>query len=716
MTCADGHVVGPGHHHCERCGVPVGLGPDAEPLVISFDELAAAPPAQAGPVAVVDGAVVDGAVVDGGLHVTFDDPPPAVAPPAEGAIRISVDDLGTVLPPPTSTPASRAALGGVGPARRASATPALEAQRIWVTVPDGPTILSDVSFSAPPGTLTAVVGPTGAGKSTLMRALAGGQPPSGGAVVIGGHDLYQEYGRLESQLGHVPQEDIVHAPLTVQQALDLGAELRLPLGTDPAVRAARIQEVLEAVGLQDHADKQIARLSGGQRKRVSVSLELLTSPAVLLLDEPTSGLDPGYEQSIMQLLRRLADDGQTVLVVTHSVASLDLCDQVVFLGNGGWVGYVGPAADALAHFGVDDFPQVFRALDRPSPHPPSAPPAPVVQAPMDPDGRATSFDRLDVLVRRNVALIMADRRATLVLALAALVPSLLLMALIDPTALTEPGSAATGGARTLLSGMVITIGVIGAANGLREVVKEAPIYQRERGAGLARPAYLASKLLVLGGVTAAQAVIVLIVATMRTGGPRGGNLLPGQLELLLLLIATGIVALAMGLLISSLVSSSEKAMALIPVVFVVLWLFSGSVSALATKPGLREVAYLSPSNWGMAASASTADLLELERCGQVPAAGGGSPNATSPGSTPPSSTPPGAAPETTTEVEEPVATVCDARWRPSVGSWTWCLVVLLALGGIAFVASDWALARKEPIPSRRQDHLLGVVHRLVRPR
>lgn len=573
-----------------------------------------------------------------------------------------------------------------GAARTPAPGPALRAVDLFVSTPSGDPILEGVDLTAGAGTLTAIVGPTGAGKSTLLRALTGGQPPSSGAVLVGGIDLYEHYGELAGRIGHVPQDDIVHSSLTARQALGFGAELRFPPDANPVACEKRVEDVLAALGLASHADKPISRLSGGQRKRVSVALEMLTEPEILLLDEPTSGLDPAYEKSIMELLRQLADGGRTVIVVTHSVASLDLCDQVVFLGNGGWVGFAGTVKDAMAHFGTQEFPEIFRTLDQPAP----VRPTPRVHAPVaSSTGTGQSSparpvkDSLRVLIRRNVAILRADPKGLLVLAGAALVPAVLLLALIDAKALTPDAGLPSTSGRTLLAGMVVTLGVIGAANGIREIVKETAIYQRERGTGLSRTAYLLSKLWVLGVVTAIQAVVVVFVATLRTGAP-GGVMLPAMVELQFVLVLAGLVTLALGLAVSALVTNSEKAMALVPVLFVLLWLFSGSVSDLAGKPVLSQIAYLSPSNWAMAASAGTVDLYGLEHCDESP----------------PSD------PATGETAESPRA-ICDARWRPNPASWLAAIVALLVLGGAALLVADWGLARKEPVEAMRRQHLIG---------
>ncbi|RAG80682.1 ABC transporter ATP-binding protein, partial [Streptacidiphilus pinicola] len=175
------------------------------------------------------------------------------------------------------------------------------------------TLLEGVTFPVAEKCLLAVAGPSGAGKSTLLNALTGLRPAEEGSVRYDGRDLYQDYAELRQRIGLVPQDDILHTQLTVRRALGYAAELRFPGDTSKAERRARVAEVITELGLEQRADQVISSLSGGQRKRVSVALELLTKPSLLFLDEPTSGLDPGMDRSVMHMLRRLADDGRTVV-------------------------------------------------------------------------------------------------------------------------------------------------------------------------------------------------------------------------------------------------------------------------------------------------------------------------------------------------------------------------------------------------------------------
>ncbi len=238
------------------------------------------------------------------------------------------------------------------PALKASTSPA-QAARL---------ILNDVCLSIYPREFVALVGGSGAGKSTLMKALSGVTPASG-QVLVNGEDLYANFAAYRSILGYVPQDDIVHQHLTVTGALDYAARLRLPDAT-PAEIKARIDDVLGQVELKQHAAKVVHQLSGGQRKRVSIAVELLADPGLFFLDEPTSGLDPGLEKKMMHTLRRLADAGRTIILVTHATANIDQCDHVAFMADGK-LAFYGPPKEALNFFNAHDFADIYSRLNYP---------------------------------------------------------------------------------------------------------------------------------------------------------------------------------------------------------------------------------------------------------------------------------------------------------------------------------------------------------------
>lgn len=614
--------------------------------------------------------------------------------------------------------------------------PALSARNIVVEVDNGTRILDDISIEVDQGQLVAIVGPSGSGKSTFLKALTGSRRPEGGAVQVRGVDLYQAYDELCRTIGYVPQDDILHLPLTIRQALTFGAELRFPADTTEADRRQRVDEVLAELDLTHRADVPVEKVSGGQRKRTSVALELLTRPELLFLDEPTSGLDPGFERTVMELLRDLASAGRAVVVVTHSLQSLELCDKVLFLAPGGHIAFFGRPDDALAWFGRDDFIDVFRDLETLPGHHwaakrgevrGAAPLAPAPSAPARPKALPPSqpwIRQVEILARRQVAILQADRQNLMFLVGGVVVPALLILLLMDSDTL-KTGQDVPVVARNILSAVVVAAVAIGAANSIREIVKELPIYLRERAVGLQRSAYLTSKILVVGVLTAVQAAVLVVIATLRSGGPGHANLLViPHLELIFDVALTGLAAVGLGLLLSTLVSSSEKAMALVPVVFVVMWLFSGAALDLQGKPVMRDVAKLTAANWGMAASASSTDEhslskscseADLDRFGSTSSdaatndgyadsygsSGYDEPYGSSDYGSPSSTAPTASADRAAEESRLEALGTCDARWESNVGSWFVSVLALLVLTVAPIALADRRLAKKEPLEAQR---------------
>ncbi|MFD3666014.1 FHA domain-containing protein [Streptomyces sp. NPDC058659] len=514
----------------------------------------------------------------------------------------------------------------------------LDVQELAVTVDHGrKTLLDEVSFPVGQKCLLGVVGPSGAGKSTLLGALTGQRPADRGTVLYDGRDLYRDYAELRQRIGLVPQDDILHLQLTVRRALGYAAELRFPEDTAPAERRARVDEVIRELGLVERAEQPIHSLSGGQRKRVSVALELLTKPSLLFLDEPTSGLDPGMDRSVMHMLRGLADDGRTVVVVTHSVLSLDVCDRLLVLAPGGRVAYYGPPADTLGFFGYTQWPEAFEAFEndrdrdwagqyrssvfhrryvsdataRPvlptgdggaSVGPSGA--VPLVPE-TDPPPKAQSWgSQLRTLVRRYAAALSADRTFLAIMIALPFVMGAMARALSEGE--LNPES-------TLNVLLILCVGGVltGAANAVRELVKERTIYRRERAVGLSRSAYLASKVVVLGLITVVQAVVLTLVALIGVplNVPGGkGVLLPPLVEITLAVALLSFTAMMLGLLVSAVVRKEEVTMPLLVLLAIVQVVFCGALLTVRGTPGLEQLAWLVPSRWAFAAMGATIDI------------------------------------------------------------------------------------------------------------
>src|SRR6266705_1889979 len=234
------------------------------------------------------------------------------------------------------------------------------------------TLLNNISLSIAPRKFVAVVGGSGAGKSMLLNALSGLRPAQEGKVLYNGQDYYRNLAAFNTQLGYVPQDDIVHRDLTLERALFYAARMRLPNDFTGEQIQQRIDEVLEDVEMTGRRKLLIKKLSGGQRKRASIAMELLANPSLFFLDEPTSGLDPGLDRKMMFLLRKLADKGHTIILVTHATNNINACDYVCFLAQGGRLVYFGPPSETRTYFGKADFAEIYALLE-PNPENPQAP-------------------------------------------------------------------------------------------------------------------------------------------------------------------------------------------------------------------------------------------------------------------------------------------------------------------------------------------------------
>ncbi|MCZ1010641.1 FHA domain-containing protein [Streptomyces lydicus] len=512
------------------------------------------------------------------------------------------------------------------------------ARHLTVTVDGGKQILKDVSFGVPEKSLVAVIGPSGSGKSTLLKALTGYRPANQGDVLYDNRNLYKHFAELRQRIGLVPQDDILHKELTVEKALRYAAKLRFPGDTADAERKARIDEVLHELKLHVHKDKKVTSLSGGQRKRVSVALELLTKPSLIFLDEPTSGLDPGMDRDVMQLLRGLADDGRTVLVVTHSVAELALCDKLLVMAPGGGVAYFGPPEEALNFFQYDSWADVFSAFEnyrdydwmgrwRGSPHyqmyaadiDSVAPQSVDVQVPSARIHKSQSWgSQLWTLMRRYVSVLASDRGF---LGLMVILPAVLgVVSMLIPSdyglgygPINKIGGRPNRDASTIMLILAVGMCFSGAANSVRELIKERVIYERERATGLSRSAYLMSKVIVLGVVTAFQGVIIATIGFWTRNLPSEGLILARspQIEMALAIIALGFTSMMFGLVISSLVKTAEKTMPLLVMFAIVQVVFTGVLFQLFDTPGVAQFAWLMPSRWAVAAMGTTADMNTL---------------------------------------------------------------------------------------------------------
>ena len=490
-------------------------------------------------------------------------------------------------------------------------------------------LLNTISLVVRPGSFVALVGGSGAGKSTLIDALNGIRPAHGGYVYYNGQDYYSSLAAFRTQIGYVPQDDIVHKDLTVARALFYAARLRLPKD----IVQKRIDDVLKIVKLEVQRKQLIKDLSGGQRKRVSIALELLAEPSVFFLDEPTSGLDPGLDREMMNMLRELADRGHTIVLVTHATTNINVCHYVCFLCQGGRMAYFGPPKEAVTYFKKSDFAEIYSSLEptetnreipaeaekrfkksdeykkyvkevlqpRPAQNMNTAKRASALPK------RGNPWKQFFWLSLRYVELLNNDRvtlavlllQSVIIAGILALIVRFLLGASTFDTSVPGPNAEKT------LFIMAFAAVFFGSLNAAREIVKESSIYARERAVNLGILPYLFSKFVVLGILCLIQcAVLVLFIDA--ASNFRKGIFLPITTEIYITLVLTSLVGLAMGLWISAFARNSDRAASLIPIVLIPQVIFSGIIFKLSG--GALFLGDVFAVRWAMIAMGSSIDL------------------------------------------------------------------------------------------------------------
>ncbi len=476
----------------------------------------------------------------------------------------------------------------------------LTAVRLNQRINDRLNLLQDISVVIEPQEFVAVVGVSGSGKSTLLGALSGLRPATDGNVLLNDTSLYEHFDAFRTTLGYVPQDDILHKDLPVARALAYAAELRLPDDTSEAERNERVNGVIKTLELEERKGTAVGALSGGQRKRVSIGAELLTQPGLFFLDEATSGLDPGTEGRLMQLLRRLADDGHTIVLITHATKNVMRCDQVLFLAKGGFLAYFGPPDQALKYFEVEDFDGIYDKIElEKSPQEWAAkyvgsaqyqefvagrlsgsvafqPPgfaAPAVRASSPTASRTSSSMRqLRVLSMRYLDLVRRDKVTFGLLFLIAPVLSLIDLVAFPGNVLDLQRGVGNRSMTMFFLAALIPF-LIGSLTSVREIVKETPIYSRERAVGLGVWPYLGSKIWILSLFAMYHGLVLVTVKALRFGGLD----LTGFIEMYITIALAVISGVMSGLLISTLTRREEQAMMLSIGIIILQVVFSGGV-------------------------------------------------------------------------------------------------------------------------------------------
>ena len=505
-------------------------------------------------------------------------------------------------------------------------------------------LLDSISLSIQPNEFVGFLGPSGAGKSTLMEAMNGMRPASGN-VLINNLDLYRHLDSLKQSIGYVPQDDIIHRELSVYRTLYYVAKLRLSRDVSGAEIRQIVDEVLDVTGLAERRNVPVNQLSGGQRKRVSIAVELITKPSVIFLDEPTSGLDPAAEERIMKLFRQIAESGRTVILTTHAMENVRLFDKIVVLMAGKLVFY-GKPEDALKHLQASSFKDLYAKLEQPvedgvrehgeanrrqlteqtaeqwkqkffaTPQFVSNVHEPLKElGQLQPSGvkkkrRLGIFGGLSqwlTLSRRYFEVLFKDKLTLFILFAQAPIIALLTFFVMGPN---QPRDFA-------YFVLALVAFWFGTSVSAREIIREQPVYRRERMVNLGILPYLASKLFVLGIIVGLQCLMLFVplklfdlIGVMPMPGEFGG------IPQLWTMFLTAGVGIALGLLISALVRTSEMATSLIPLILIPQILFSGIVGVPA---GINKVAGLTmPAAWSFDTMKRFSMLDTLEEEGANP--------------------------------------------------------------------------------------------------
>jgi len=505
-------------------------------------------------------------------------------------------------------------------------------------------LLEDITLSIKPNEFVAILGGSGAGKTTLLGALTGMNPATKGEITINGRNFYREYQLFRSMLGYVPQEDIVHDELTVLEVLTYAGRLRMPEDTTEMEIAMSAEQVLFNLDLSEQRNILVKHLSGGQKKRVSIGVELLTKPSIFFLDEPTSGLDPGLEYSMMEMLRKLADQGRTVILVTHATFNIKLCDKVIFLAEGGHLAFYGTPDQALDYFKVDDFAQAYKKISSvktgyewSTNYYSSA-----LAEEYSPENAGKEYDYSDsnvehtssnnktsslrqwwILTNRYSQIMIRDKKNILLIFLQPIIIALLIVMTyshVSPVfeisnyrqtdlqitdrvvaagnieeVLERQQNEATrrNDMSSVIAIMVFSAIWLGASNSAREIIKESAVYRRERLFNLRLMPYLLSKIAPLSLISFFQTLLFLFIIFIGLGLPLFWLNLGAYFLIFL-------ASVMMGLTVSALVENTNNATAAVPLLLIPQIILSGAIMPMEyIRPEIfQSVFYMAISKWG----------------------------------------------------------------------------------------------------------------------
>jgi ABC-type multidrug transport system ATPase subunit len=482
-------------------------------------------------------------------------------------------------------------------------------------------ILSDISLTIFPGELVAIAGGSGEGKTTLLNLLAGMQAPSTGAVQYNGVDLQQNLRFFRSRLGYVPQEDIVHPELTARRTLDYAAKLRLPADTMPQERRAAVDRSLSELGLSSQAEQSVGSLSGGQRKRASIGVELLTHPRVFFLDEPTSGLDPANGRGLLRNLRQLAkEEGSTIVLTTHAPQDIAFCDRVLFL-KGGRLAFNGRPEESLAYFGASSHDEIYERLNqevtpegwadrfRQSNGTVAAPHLKESAEPGSRSSPVSNFRQWRVLTQRHFEILFRNRLTLAILVGSPIAVIAMFIMLFQPGAFDfqHPSPPAV---LQILYWIAFAAFFFGLTYGLLQIATEIAIFRRERLVNLNLLPYVLSKITVLAPILSLVLLADIVVLRLLDRLPGDSLIVYG--EVFLTAILCGTAAIALGLLASAAVTDPVQVTLALPMLCWPQVLFSGGMLPVPVMAAVgRAISYFTSARWAFEGLGKSLDIETL---------------------------------------------------------------------------------------------------------
>ena len=472
---------------------------------------------------------------------------------------------------------------------------AIGIEKVYPNQKKGKKALHKMDISVPSRSLLAIMGPSGCGKSTLLKSLNGESPPTKGRVLIFNQDLITNYEYLKTQIGYVPQDDIVHKQLTVEQSLFFAAKLRIANISKADIKV-KIDQILSELNISHIKKNLISDISGGQRKRVSIAIELLTDPMLLFLDEPTSPLDPQTIEDFLNILKNLSENGTTVIMVTHKPEDLDYMDEVIFMAdnNGGKIVYYGDSTKYKDYFNVNNAVSVFSQIS-------GGNSKKWVEKYSNPRPLSTTQDKEKVLINKSnqssieqffwltyryFKIKTNDKVNTSIMLLQAPIIALLACLVFKEVTLS------------VLFIMAVSAVWFGSTNAAREIVGELPIYSRERMYNLKLIPYIFSKITVLSLFSIIQSFVFIYILYFYYSDSNFDIYFNDPFFAFIWMSFLTISSTFLGLLLSAIFDTSEKVLAVVPIVLIPQIMLAGLVAKIGSTT-VEFVSYLTFTRWGI---------------------------------------------------------------------------------------------------------------------